>query len=165
MEQTGTLISDYINFSDQQAGLTGAELIDKELTFCAAAAVSQLCDEQEWGANIDECLYQRDDFKFIRELDLVSSVYSAAPINQQAGINSTPPIIAWSGRLQTIFLGFSYSRDVTDPEFSLSVSTQAAEGVGSRFCQGLIDRSREFVPLVEWLMERYKVVVCGHSFG
>ena len=165
MEQTHTLISDYINFTDQKEGLTGAELIHKELAFCAAAAVSQLCDEQERGANINSCLHQGNDFKLIRELDLVSSVYSAAPISKQVGINSTPPIIAWSERLQTIFLGFSYTRDVTDPKFSLNVDSQAAEGIGSRFCRGLIDRSQDFIPLVEWLIERYKVVVCGHSFG
>ena len=99
MEQADTLISDYINFSDQNADLTGAELIQKELTFCAAAAVSHLCDKQEWGAKIDECLHQGNNFKFIRELDLVSSVYSTAPISKQAGISSIPPIIAWSERL------------------------------------------------------------------
>ncbi|RBR25074.1 uncharacterized protein FIESC28_02131 [Fusarium coffeatum] len=142
MEPTDTLISDYINFDDQKAGLTGAELRNKEFTFCAAAAVSHLCDEQENGSNLDECLHLRDDFELIRELDLISSVYSIAPINKQTGISPTPPLIACA-----------------------DVRTQAAGGMGSRFYQDLIERGLEFVPLVEWLMTRYKVVVCGHSFG
>ncbi|KAJ4127030.1 hypothetical protein NW768_008651 [Fusarium equiseti] len=78
MEQTGTLISDYINFTDQKACLTGAELINKELTFCAAAAVSQLCHEQERGVNINNCLHQGNDFKFIRELDLAGALASTS---------------------------------------------------------------------------------------
>ncbi|KAJ4007335.1 hypothetical protein NW766_010019 [Fusarium irregulare] len=92
MEQTDTLISDYINFNDQNAGLTGAELIEKELTFCAAAAISHLCDKQEWGANIDECLHQGTDFKFIRELDLVSSVGALATSSSCLAIFDHEPI-------------------------------------------------------------------------
>ncbi|KAF9779926.1 hypothetical protein IL306_001096, partial [Fusarium sp. DS 682] len=105
MVQTETLLSEYINFSDQNAGLSDAELISKELMFCGAAAVSHLCNEQEQGANVDENLCQSERFRFIRELDIISSIYAIAPISKKAGIKSTPPVIAWSNRLQTIFLG------------------------------------------------------------
>ncbi|RGP61694.1 hypothetical protein FSPOR_9819 [Fusarium sporotrichioides] len=163
--QTETLLSDYINFNEQNASLSGDELISKELTFCAAAAVSRLCDEQENDINIDDCLQQREEFKFIRELDLISAVYATAPVGKQKEIKSTPPILAWSDRLQTVFLGISCTRDMNDSKLNLNVRAQAADAVGSRFYQGLIDRSGEFVPLIESLMRQYKLVVCGHSFG
>ncbi|KAM0401262.1 hypothetical protein ACHAQC_001943 [Fusarium culmorum] len=165
MAEAETLLSDYINFNDQNVGLSGNELINKELTFCAAAAVSRLCDEQEKGVDITECLQQREEFKFIKELGIISAVYTTAPISKQKEIKSTPPILAWSDRLQTVFLGISCTRDMNDPKLNLSVRAQAADAVGSRFYQGLIDRSGEFVPLIEWLTRRYKLVVCGHSFG
>ncbi|CEI62571.1 unnamed protein product [Fusarium venenatum] len=165
MAQTETLLSDYINFNDQNVGLSGQELINKELTFCAAAAVSCLCDEQEKGIDIDECLQQKEEFKFVKELNLISEVYNTAPISKQKEIKSTPPILAWSDRLQTVFLGISCTRDMNDPKLNLNVRAQAADAVGSRFYQGLIDRGREFVPLIEWLTRQYKLVVCGHSFG
>jgi hypothetical protein len=165
MAQTETLLSDYVNFDDQNVGLNGGGLMDKELTFCAAAAVSRLCEEQENGINLDESLYQKEEFKFIRNLDLISAVYATASISKQKEIKSTPPILAWSNRLQTVFLGISCTRDLNDPKLNWNVQAQAADAVGSRFYQGLIDRSGEFVPLIEWLMRQYKVVVCGHSFG
>ncbi|KAF4344585.1 hypothetical protein FBEOM_1483 [Fusarium beomiforme] len=165
MVRTETLLSEYINFRDQNAGLSNAELINKELMFCGAAAVSHLCNEQEHGADIGENLHQSERFRFIRELDIISSIYSIAPISKKAGIKSTPPVIAWSNRLQTIFLGFCCTRDMNDVRSDLDVRLAAPDGIGSRFHKGFWNRSEEFVPLVEWLMKRYKVVVCGHSFG
>ncbi|KAF4456157.1 hypothetical protein F53441_1641 [Fusarium austroafricanum] len=165
MLQTETLISDYINFRDQNVGLSASEQLNKELTFCAAAAVSHLCNDQEQGVNVHDNLLQSDRFRFIRELDIISSIYAIAPISKKAGIKSTPPVLAWSNRLQTIFLGFCCTRDMNDVRSDLDVRLAAPEGIGSRFHSGFWNRSEEFVPLVEWLMQRHKVVVCGHSFG
>ncbi|KAG7409041.1 hypothetical protein Forpe1208_v011442 [Fusarium oxysporum f. sp. rapae] len=165
MVRTETLLSEYINFSDQNAGLSDAELTNKELMFYGAAAVSHLCNEQEQGINIDENLHQSERFRFVRELDIISSIYSIAPISKKAGIKSTPPVIAWSDRLQTIFLGFCCTRDMNDVRSDLDVRLATSDDIGSRFHKGFWNRSEEFVPLVEWLMKRYKLVVCGHSFG
>ncbi|KAF5638010.1 hypothetical protein F52700_4713 [Fusarium sp. NRRL 52700] len=165
MVRTETLLSEYINFSDQNAGLSDAELVNKELMFCGAAAVSHLCNEQEQGININENLHQSERFRFIRELDIISSIYSIAPISKKAGIKSTPPVIAWSNRLQTVFLGFCCTRDMNDVRSDLDVRLATSDDIGSRFHKGFWNRSEEFVPLVEWLMRRHKLVVCGHSFG
>ncbi|KAJ0141496.1 Uncharacterized protein HZ326_15649 [Fusarium oxysporum f. sp. albedinis] len=165
MARTETLLSEYINFSDQNAGLSDAELINKELMFYGAAAVSHLCNEQEQGINIDENLRQSERFRFIRELDIISSIYSIAPISKKAGIKSTPPVIAWSGRLQTVFLGFCCTRDMNDVRSDLDIRLASSDDIGSRFHKGFWNRSEEFVPLVEWLMKRHKLVVSGHSFG
>ncbi|KAF5608006.1 hypothetical protein FPANT_635 [Fusarium pseudoanthophilum] len=165
MVRTETLLSEYINFSDQNAGLSDAELTNKELMFYGAAAVSHLCNEQEQGINIDENLHQSERFRFIRELDIISSIYSIAPISKKAGIKSTPPVIAWSNRLQTVFLGFCCTRDMNDVRSDLDVRLATSDDIGSRFHKGFWNRSEEFVPLVEWLMKRHKLVVCGHSFG
>ncbi|KAL4732193.1 hypothetical protein ACLX1H_001201 [Fusarium chlamydosporum] len=143
MAQTNTLLSDYINFDDQNANLTDIELSNKKLTFCAAAAVSHLCDEKESGVNIDKSLHQKEEYRFIREYELISSVYSTVPISKKQEIKQTPALIAWSNRLQTIFLGISCIRDISDPKLSPDARTQATEGVGSRFYQGLIDNIAE----------------------
>lgn len=165
MEQRETLLGDYINFDEQNVDLTDAELINKELTFCAAAAVSHLCGGQENGVTVDESLQQKEEYRFIREHELISSVYSTVPISKKREIKPTPAVIAWSNRLQAIFLGISCTRDMNDSKLNLNVRAQAADAVGSRFYQGLINSSEEFVPLVDRLMQRHKVVVCGHSFG
>ncbi|RGP69083.1 hypothetical protein FLONG3_7936 [Fusarium longipes] len=144
MVKTKTLLSDYINFDDQNVGISDDELIDKELTFCAVAAVSRLCEDQEKDKDLDECLRQREEFKFIRDLDLISAVYVTASVSKQQEIKSTPPI-AWSNRLQIVFLGISCIRDMSDEKLNMNVSAQAADAVGSRFCQGLIDRGQEFI--------------------
>ncbi|KAF4953521.1 hypothetical protein FGADI_5855 [Fusarium gaditjirri] len=165
MVRTESLLSDYINFSDQNASLSDAELINKELMFYGAAAVSHLCNEQEQGINIDENLHQSERFRFIRELGIISSIYSIASISKKAGIKSTPPVIAWSNRLQTVFLGFCCTGDMNDVRSDLDFRLARSDDIGSRFHKGFWNRSEEFVPLVEWLMRRHKLVVCGHGFG
>jgi hypothetical protein len=165
MQSTQGMLQDYINFEDQTAGLSAAEKIHKDLTFCGAAAVSLLCNEQEQDACVIDNLQTSDRFKFIRDLDLISSIWPLTSAAQKVKIKSTPPVLAWSQRLQTIFVGLCCTRDMRDVRSDLDVRLKAPEGVGSRFHAGFLDRSHEFVALVQELTKRHKVVVCGHSFG
>lgn len=79
-----------------------AKQFSKQLSFYGAAAVSLLYNKQEEGTNTAETLHKSPTFQVIRDLGIVSSMWPLARVIQRDEIKSTPPVLAWSNRLQTI---------------------------------------------------------------
>jgi hypothetical protein len=160
--------ANHIDFHDHENDLTQEEKYTKTLTIIGASAVSLLCYEKE--GNAADVLREDNRFKLVREQDIVSAVWSltdAASVLEQKP-NETgyaAPLLAWSTRLQILFLGFPGTQAMGDVLSNINVRQTAAPDLGSRFHAGFLARAVAHTALIEQLARRHKVVVCGHSLG
>jgi len=99
--------SDHIDFQTHDDDLTQEEKLAKTLTFIGASAVSLLCYESE--DDVASVLRNDDRFRLVRAQDIVSGIWpvvNVAATMQPGGENRAVALLAWSNRLQTLFLGF-----------------------------------------------------------
>ena len=158
---------DYIDFHDHDSDLTQEEKHTKTLTIIGASAVSLLCYEKE-GSATD--VLREDRFEFVRKQEIVSAVWSLSHVEsileqkaKETGYEA--PLLAWSARLQILFLGFRGTQAMADILSNINVGQAAAPDIGSRFHAGYLARATAYTPLIEQLARKYKLVVCGHSLG
>ena len=159
-EKETSFPTDYINF-DHGAQQTTEETLTKNLTFIGASAVSLLSYE---AGNAAEILRNDDKFELVRKYDIVSTIWSR-PVIPDIHAKQVPPLLAWSTRLQTLFVGFRGTMDRGDLQADLNIRAKSDPILASRFHAGFHQRAVEYYPLVRDLAKHYKVVVCGHSLG
>jgi hypothetical protein len=153
--------ADYIHLSE------GPTNDDKKLSFVAASALSLLCYE---GHDVVTEGFRTDD-RFRHLQNLLSGVWPVANVAssmlalQPAVYPCTPPLIAWSERLQTLFLGFPGTWSTKDVLSDVNIGQEAEPNLGSRFHAGFYARALQYTTLIEQLAKQYKLVVCGHSLG
>jgi hypothetical protein len=75
------------------------------------------------------------------------------------------PLLGWSTRLQTLFIGFRGTQVLADMLTNVNALQTVDEKLGSSFHAGYQERAVAYTGLIEFLARRYKLVVCGHSLG
>lgn len=158
--------SDHIDFQTHDDDLTQEEKLAKTLTFIGASAVSLLCYESE--DDVASVLRNDDRFRLVRAQDIVSGIWpvvNVAATMQPGGENRAVALLAWSNRLQTLFLGFRGTQSMADVLSNLNVLQAATPNLGSRFHAGFLARASQYTSLIEQLVKEYRLVVCGHSLG
>ncbi|KAK6360887.1 hypothetical protein TWF730_007002 [Orbilia blumenaviensis] len=156
--------SQYIEFEDE--GESPTDELRKKLTFIGASAVSLLSYEKE--EQLANILQSYPKYQLVKKKDIVSDVWSLTSIttglndlaNEDAG-----PIIAWSVRLQVLYLGFRGSHCAKDIWTNMDLRQASAEELASRFHSGFLLRAKFYAALIRDLARKYQVVVCGHSLG
>lgn len=94
----------------------------------------------------------------------VASPFQAKPA-EAAKTNNTAPLLAWSTRLQTFFLGFRGTQVAFDVLTDANIDQSTSPDLGTRFHAGFFARAVPYTTLIEELAQDYKIVVCGHSLG
>lgn len=161
--------SQYIEFKSDE-DLTYNELLSKRLTFIGAAAVSLLCYENEGErANL---LQNHQKYSLVKRLGIVSDVWPLAAVEGELGLGQQSPIedeaaplVAWSVRLQALFVGFRGTQSARDVLSGIDVRQSATPDLASRFHSGFLLRANPYATLIRQLARKYNVVVCGHSLG
>jgi hypothetical protein len=153
--------SEYIDFKDYEEGLTVDEKTAKVLTNIGASAVSLLCYEA--GDKLSTVLQHDRRFQQVKNDDIISAVWSLE--DHAVKTSQIAPILAWSVRLQTVFIGFRGTHVARDLVSDIDVRKTASPELASRFHSGFFSRAMPFSVLVKELADKYKVVVCGHSLG
>ncbi|KAE8334251.1 Alpha/Beta hydrolase protein [Aspergillus arachidicola] len=161
--------TEYIEFKNDE-GSSPVELLSKQLMFIGAAAVSLLCYEDE---SKKTYLLQNDPkYELVKQMDIISNIWSLATITGEPGIpqvltseDNAAPLIAWSVRLQTLFLGFRGTYSANDVLSGLDIRKTAIPSQASRFHSGSLLRATPYSALIRLLAQKYNVVVCGHSLG
>ncbi|KAJ6017101.1 hypothetical protein N7451_000480 [Penicillium sp. IBT 35674x] len=159
----------HIDFDDHGRGLSESESVRKKLTFSAASAVSLLCYEDS--DNVVAALEQNSAYKVARSHDLVSAIWcineppDTPRVASQHRNHRSTPLLAWSVRLQTAFIGFRGTNAIQDVLTDLDVRPAAGITGGTRFHKGFYDSAIPYGPLVAELAQRFRVVICGHSMG
>jgi len=159
MDTSSDLASQYLDFKNYEENLTEDEKHFKALTIIGASAVSLLCYE---GDKLSEAL-QDDKFEKLRDADIISGVW---PLGHQATTSArTTPLIAWSVRLQTVFIGFRGTQVAEDLITNIDARKTASPDLATNFHSGFFQQAFPFSLLVKELADKFRVVVCGHSLG
>lgn len=160
--------ANHLDFRNHEDSLSPEEKHAKALTIIGASAVSLLCYEVEGSAS--DVLRENDRFKLVREQDIVPGIWSLTDVasihkKEPNTIGCAAPLLAWSARLQIIFLGFRGTQAVKDILTNIDVRQTAEPDLGSRFHAGFYARAAAYTGLIEQLSKKHKVVICGHSLG
>lgn len=159
---------DYIDLNDYEHDATAETKATKALTFLGASALSVLSYEDR--SKIADMLQNSNKFELIRRHDVVSYIWPLAngvkSLAEETNSDSQQaPLLAWSNRLQLVFLAFPGTQVAKDVLSDVDVRQVADTERASRFHQGFYQRANEYVPLVTHLVTRFRVVLCGHSLG
>ncbi|KAK6497143.1 hypothetical protein TWF506_004618 [Arthrobotrys conoides] len=154
---------DYIDFGGDLD--SSSDVVYKRLTFIGASAVSLLCYEKP--SELSNILQKNPKYQFVRRNDIISDIWSlSSTISRLDDLDEdSAPILAWSARLQVLFLGFRGSYSVKDAWTDIDVRQSSTASLASKFHSGFLLRAKFYSELIRQLAERYKVVVCGHSLG
>jgi hypothetical protein len=161
MSLNPALSSEYIDFRDYEEGLTVDEKHAKVLTSIGAAAVSLLCYEA--GDNLPTVLEHDRRFQLVKNAYIISAVWSLE--DHAVNTSQTAPILAWSVRLQTVFIGFRGTQVARDLVSDVDPRKTASPELASRFHAGFFSRAILFSILIKELAEKYKVVVVVTAWG
>ncbi|KAF3223687.1 hypothetical protein TWF679_000124 [Orbilia oligospora] len=166
MSSSSDFPTDYIDFGGDPDSSSDAAY--KRLTFIGAAAVSLLCYEKP--SELSNTLQKNPKYQFVKKNDIVSDVWSlSSTISGPGDLNEidpdSAPLIAWSVRLQVLYLGFRGSYSAEDAWTDIDVRQSSTPVLASKFHSGFLLRAKYYSELIRQLAERYKVVVCGHSLG
>jgi len=153
--------SEYLDFRDYEEELTPDEKYAKILTTIGASAVSLLCYEP--GEKFSTVLEHDRRFQIVKNADIISAVWSLEDHSVNKSQNA--PILAWSVRLQTVFIGFRGTQVASDLISDIDARKSVSPELASRFHSGFSSRAIPFSALIKELADKYKVVVCGHSLG
>jgi hypothetical protein len=162
--------SQYVDFNDIDETLSEDERVAKHLTFIGAAAVSLLCYENE--EEMTNLLQTESKYELVQKSGIVSEIWPLAAVlgehtlgQKSTAIDDAVPLLAWSVRLQTLFVGFRGTHAARDVLSNIDVRQSATTDLAARFHSGFLRRAAPFSVLIAQLARRYKVVVCGHSLG
>jgi len=158
----------HIDFHPYDNDLTPEQKHTKALTIIGASAISLLCYQEE--DNVEKTLREDDLFKFVREQDIISGAWSLTDVGsirqiEPKKIGHAAPLLAWSTRLQVLFLGFRGTQAMADILTNIDIRQTAEPDLASRFHAGFSARAAAYTTLIEQLSKKQKVVVCGHSLG
>ncbi len=156
-----SFLTNYVLFDHDGLQSLG-DMPNKALTFMGASAVSLLCYSSAHDAA--ELLRIDPKFDLIRRHDIVSAVWAPAETPRIAA-DRAPPFLAWSKRLQTVFVGFRGTTTWEDVGVDLDIRQATDPSLASRFHSGFDNRAIEYFPAVQELSKHYKVVVCEHRLG
>ena len=161
--------SQYINFKDDE-DLSNDERCSKQLTFIGASAVSLLCYEKE--GEIANLLQNDSKYQLVKRNGIVSDIWSLAAVTSELNLDEKStvkddeaPLIAWSVRLQALFVGFRGSQSARDILSNIDVRQTATTDLASRFHSGFLLRASPYSAMIRQLARKYNVIVCGHSLG
>ncbi|EMD93596.1 hypothetical protein COCC4DRAFT_132601 [Bipolaris maydis ATCC 48331] len=158
MDALPKLSSQYLDFKNHEEGLTEDDLQFKALTLYGASIVSSLCYEDEFSQ-----AWQGQKFQRAREANIISEIL---PVGRQTpGPAQTTPLLAWSVRLQTVFIGFRGTQTAQDVMTSMNVAKVTSPDLATSFHSGFFQQAYPFSVLVKELADKFRVVVCGHSLG
>ncbi|KAF3923107.1 Lipase [Dactylellina cionopaga] len=153
----------YINFQGGLTSISGDDGTRKTLTFIGASAVSLLCYEKE--ADVAK-KFQGDSYHRVRHDGLVSAVWPLATTSKsKTASEDTAPLIAWSERLQVLYLGFRGTQDINDIITDIDIRRSSVPSLAALFHAGFLIRARPYSELIKELARKYSVVICGHSLG
>ncbi|KAF3283202.1 hypothetical protein TWF970_001180 [Orbilia oligospora] len=157
---------DYIDFGGDLDSSSDAAF--KRLTFIGASAVSLLCYETP--SELSNILQKNPKYQFVKKNDIISDVWSlSSTISGPGDLDKvdpdSAPLIAWSVRLQVLYLGFRGSYSTTDAWTDIDVRQSSTPALASKFHSGFLLRAKYYSELIRQLAKRYKVVICGHSLG
>ncbi|KAK6514539.1 hypothetical protein TWF281_004737 [Arthrobotrys megalospora] len=157
--------TDYISFEDDDEFSSEDVRVRKQLTFIGASAVSLLCYDKE--SEVANILQTDPKYKLIKENDIISDIWSLSSITGEPNPSEdyAAPLIAWSVRLQVLYIGFRGSHCAKDILTNIDVRQPSAEDLASRFHAGFLHRARFYSELIRRLAHKYNIVVCGHSLG
>jgi hypothetical protein len=162
--------SQYIDFKDTDEDLSNDEQLAKQLTSIGAAAVSLLCYEKE--GEMANLLQNDPKYQLVKRNGIVSDIWPLAAVTGEPSLgqksivmDDAAPLIAWSVRLQTLFVGFRGTHSARDILSNIDVRQSATTDLASRFHSGFLLRAGPYSALIRQLARRYNVVVCGHSLG
>ncbi|KAJ5710903.1 hypothetical protein N7488_005059 [Penicillium malachiteum] len=159
----------HIDFDDHGRRLSPSENLKKRLTILAASAVSLLCYEHS--NDVASALRENSELELARRHDLVSAIWS---LNEPPDIprvaserrnRQSTPLLAWSARLQTVFIGFRGTNATQDVLTDLDIRQVPGINLGTRFHRGFLNSALSFRPLLSELSRKFRVVICGHSLG
>lgn len=158
----------HIDFHPYDNDLTPEQKHTKALTILGASAISLLCYQEE--DNVAKTLREDDRFKLVREQDIISGAWSLTDVGSVGQTESkktghAAPLLAWSTRLQVLFLGFRGTQVMADILTNIDVRQTAEPDLASRFHAGFSTRAAAYTTIINQLSEKHKVVVCGHSLG
>lgn len=159
--------ADFINFDNQDRGLSSEEKFRKTLTIAGAAALCSLCYEE----NPRGALQSDEKFDWVRTQGILTHnqlwlLGSGQPIrSQKHRPRNVAPLLAWSNRIGAFLIGFRGTHDMCDVLTNIDVREATDSELGSSFHAGFMSRAALYTPLIEYLATRNKVVVCGHSLG
>jgi hypothetical protein len=160
----------YIDFQHDDEYSSKDESLYKQLTFIGASAVSLLCYEEE--DKIALLLRNDPKYELVHKNGIISDIWSLASVAGELNLGEkstiqqdAAPLIAWSVRLQALFLGFPGSQSAKDILSNIDVRQSATTDLASRFHSGFLLRAYPYSALIKHLARDYNVVVCGHSLG
>lgn len=158
-DSNSAFFADYLCFD--ASSVEGSDL--KSLTILGASAVSLLA-YQNTDATQAEQEFLKDKFSLVRDSRIISSIWNY-DVSPNAGDSVKRALLAWSTRLQTIFVGFAGTHNKEDVLKDVDMRFKASPDLASRFHHGFHSESMSYRGLVQELSKKHRVVLCGHSLG
>jgi len=123
MPQVPKFPTDHLDLRCDNDGLKDDERSMKSLVFIGAAAVSLLCNESN--DKVSTVFLNDDRFTLARRHDIISAIWpvanSTAPAQPDRG-KYPAPLLAWSTRLQVLFLGFRGTDSFADVLSNINIA-------------------------------------------